>query len=238
MRGYLRTAAVFHARLSPLTRRGFGSRCRSMFRAAFSFRGLSQIGNEIEQAAAPADDPSVRPSGADRDYDWVAIRHAVIHSDWSLDRIAEEYGPHATTIGVRARQGGWTRLVGTAPLTTGRKPPPLGAKRGGRPPAAEVRRRRFVRRMFQVLDAKLGEMEARMEAAFREGVTQSAADTERDMRSVNQFMQIYAKLVALDEEARGLSKTGSESLKGAMDAEEFRRDLALRIRKLNQDGET
>ncbi len=205
-----------------------------MLRAAFSFSRASLIDQDFEPAEASAADASVRPSGPDRDYDWVAIRHAVIHSGWSFERIAREYGPHASTIGVRARRHGWVRLVPMVPVAIERKPPAPGSNKGGRPPAAEVRRRRFVRRMFLVLDGKLGEMEARMAEAAREGVTQSAADTERDMRSVSQFMQIYAKLVELEEKARGLSKTGSKSTKGAMDAEEFRRDLALRLERINQ----
>jgi hypothetical protein len=176
---------------------------------------------------------------SDRGYDWEAIKHAVIHSDWSFDRIAAKYGPHPSTIRARAKKEGWVRLVGTVPLTPGRKPPQPGANKGGRPTAAETRRRNLSLRLFKVIDAKLKEIEARMQQQGESGAPPSGADTERDVRGVNTLMGLYAKLVELDEAARK-DKEGSQSAATmrSEDAEALRRDLALRLDRLARARET
>jgi hypothetical protein len=169
--------------------------------------------------------------------DWEKIKHDVIYGDWSLERIAEARGSSATTISKRAKREGWVRLIGTKRLRSGPKPRLPGAPRPKPKTQAQRRRSEMVRRLFEVLDTKLKLLEERMAEAQAEGAApQSAADTERDVRSLNSLMQVYAKLVALDEAA---SKDGKGSDTDAAtrsdDADQLRRDLALRLERLNRE---
>lgn len=177
---------------------------------------------------------AVRRRYADRGYDWEAIKHEVIHSDWSIDRIARKYGPHVSTVRARAKKEGWVRLIGTVPLMPGPKPPGPGTNKGGRPTAAETRRRNLARRLFKVIDAMLQEIETRMQQAEGNAAPRSAADTERDVRGANNLMSLYAKLVELDKQ----SGSETEGAAGNEDADQFRRELALRLDRLRREGET
>lgn len=114
--------------------------------------------------------------------DWDKIKHAYVHGDMSLDRIADAFGSSETTISDRAKKGGWVRLVGTKPLPRGRRPRPPGTPRPKQPTADQLRRRQMVRRLFEVLDGKMRQLEDRM-ANAEGGSPPSAADTERDARS-------------------------------------------------------
>jgi hypothetical protein len=69
-------------------------------------------------------------------------------------------------------------------------------------------------------------------------VAQSAADAERDARTLSGLARLYAKLVELDDSASGKgepdkdqSVTKPEATDGA---DRLRRDLALRLQRLNQ----
>ena len=112
--------------------------------------------------------------------------------------------------GCRKRAGS----VGSAPSRCrragGRERP--GVPREKRAKPKPFRRRQMVQRLFQVLDAKLTEIEERM-AAMQNGVaTASAADAERDARSLAALARLYAKLVELDErgEARRAGQQAGE----------------------------
>ena len=97
--------------------------------------------------------------------DWEAIKHAVIDGDWSLQRIAEAHGVGETTIRTRMQKERWVRLVGTKPLPSGRRAGALGVPKEKRAKPKRFRRRQMVQRLFQVLDAKLTEIEERMAAS-------------------------------------------------------------------------
>ena len=188
-----------------------------------------------EGGAKPRAESAGDPSDA---IDWEAIEYAYVHGDKSLRRIADEFGSSDTTITKRAKEGGWVRLVGTRPLKPGPMP-----RRPGTPKTKRLAQRRaanMLRRLYRVLDHKLKLLEARMEGAQSDGAApQSAADIERDARSLNALARLYAKLVELDEAAKPeASKDGQGSDKGEAtrsdDADQLRRDLALRLEKLNQ----
>ncbi|MEX1060481.1 MAG: hypothetical protein WED13_05620 [Methyloceanibacter sp.] len=168
--------------------------------------------------------------------DWEKAKHDYIHGDWSINRIAVAHGTSDTTLRKRAKAGGWVRLVGTKPLPPGGKPRPPGAPTPKRATVNQVRRRKMVKRLLEVLDSRLEQLERHMALAQGpDGTPQSATDTERDLRSFNFIMQAYAKLVALDEAA---SKDGQGSAAEATrsdDADQLRRDLALRLERLNRE---
>jgi hypothetical protein len=190
---------------------------------------LDREGGDIARAGRAAAD--VDP------IDWEGIKHAYVYGDWSIERIADARGSSATTISKRAKREGWVRLVGTKRLRGGPKPRPPGTPRPKPATEAQLRRRKMVRRLFEVLDGKLREIEERMADAQREGaLPQSAADSERDARSLTALARLYAKLVELDEAATPAAGEGSDIGAAARsdDADQLRRDLALRLERLNR----
>lgn len=170
--------------------------------------------------------------------DWEAIEHDFIHGDWSIRRIAEKHGVSSTTVGKRAKTEGWVRLVGTRRLRTGPRPRRPGVPMPKPRSLAARRRAQMLRRLFGVLDARLTEIENRLAQA--DPAETSAAEVEREMRSVNALARIYAKLVELDDADReSETKKGSETPAATRsdDADQLRRDLALRLERLNQAAE-
>jgi hypothetical protein len=131
----------------------------------------------------------------------------------------------------RAKKEGWVRRVGTKPLKSGPKP------RAPRRPSVRKLRRDLAQRLLEALDKRLTLLETRMNGELDQ-VTQSAADAERDARALSSYMRIYAKIVELDEKARGAAKKASDKSAAkpeeACDADRLRRDLALRLQRLNQ----
>jgi hypothetical protein len=163
---------------------------------------------------------------------WAGIKQAYVHGDWSLGRIGDAYDVSAYRIRAQAKKDGWKRLVGTKPLRR-----PSGATKGT-PAKVDDRRRDMVRRLLDALDKKLMQLEARMAPdAEPGGEPQSAADIERDARTLSGLARLYAKLVELDASAQGAggdNKEGAVRPEATEDAEHFRRDLALRLQRLNQ----
>jgi hypothetical protein len=168
---------------------------------------------------------------------WEKIERAYIHGDWSLQRISDAYGSSETTIRKRAKKGGWVRLVGTKPLPCGRRQRLPGMPRTPRATVEQARRRKMIDRLLKVLDRKLTEIEARMAEANTESAPRSAADIERDARSLNAFARLYAKLVELEDEAKtGGQGSDHETSPRSDDADQLRRDLALRLERLHRAG--
>ena len=135
------------------------------------------------------------------------------------------------------KAGGWVRLVGTKKLRPGRKPRPPDEPP---PTPAKKLRRDMVKRLLRVLDKRLTLLETRMapDAELGEAM-QSAADAERDARTLSGLARLYAKLVELDDAARagGKGKTDGSKPEATDDADRLRRDLALRLQRLNQAGD-
>jgi hypothetical protein len=139
----------------------------------------------------------------------------------------------------RAKRHGWVRLVGTKRLRPGPRPRTPGEPKAKRATVDEVRRREIVRRLLEALDKRLIYLEKRMALDEESGdLAQSAADAERDARTLSGLARLYAKLVELDDRAsskgepdRNKSVTKPEATD---DADRFRRDLALRLQRLNQ----
>jgi hypothetical protein len=177
---------------------------------------------------------------ARRDVDWDAIKQAVIHGDWSLRRIAKKHGVGETTIINRMRKRGWVRLVGTKPLPSGTRAGAPGVPREKRAKRKRFNRRKMLQRLFQVLDAKLREIEERMAISDTETASpQSAADAERDARALTALARLYAKLVELDDAAKqgGQGSKDESAKETSQDADRLRQDLALRLERLDQRGD-
>jgi hypothetical protein len=178
----------------------------------------------------------MRDDGLRYPVDWDAVKHDFIHGDWSIDRIAEAHGASRTTISKRAKREVWERLVGTKRLRPGPRLRPAGAPRPTRDALEHRRRAQLLRRLFRALEARLTEIEKRMAKAEADG-TASAADAERDMRSLSAITSVYAKAIELEEQMRK-SQAGKGSNTDASgrseDADHLRRDLALRLDRLSQ----
>ena len=171
------------------------------------------------------------PESAAHGVDWDAVRHDYLHSGMSQRRIAWKHGTTAGTLRKYKRAGGWERVAPLERLPTRRKRPG-----GGEPPTpGEKRRARMVKRLFAALDAKIAVLEARMTNTNDSEHDQSAADVERDTRSLNTLAQLYAKLMALDTTN---DRSGPTSpTKDDKDADPLRRDLADRLTRLDRAGD-
>lgn len=162
--------------------------------------------------------------------DWAAVKHDFTYSGWSLDRIGDAHGTTAQTIRKYAREGDWVREVPTVPLRRGPTPKPPGAPK---PTAADIRNRKLIARLLAALDKGLTQLEARMTA--NEGAAPvSATEAERNARHLSGLTQLYQKLAALEAEVRRTGREASQETEANEDAEQLRRDLALRLGRLNQ----
>jgi hypothetical protein len=168
--------------------------------------------------------------------DWAGAKHDFIHGDRSLDRIGRARGMSRTALVVRAKKEGWVRLVGTKPLKPGPKPRPPDEPK---PKPTGQLRRDLARRLLEALDKRLMLLETRMAPDGELGVAmQSAADGERDARTLTGLARLLAKLVELNDAARAGAKGGTDKSvtkpEATDDADRLRRDLALRLQRLNQ----
>ena len=168
---------------------------------------------------------------------WAGAKYDFMHSGMSIRRIAEKHVVTEGTLRHRIKAWGWVRVIPTQQVKPGpklKRPEPCY---GTGPNAEALHRKRIVARLFRVLDHKMRLLEERMANEVREGAApQSAADTERDVRSFGSLMQIYAKLAALDDAARGAEQgSAAEGTRTSDDADQLRRDLALRLERLNRE---
>ena len=164
----------------------------------------------------------------DRDpLDWEGIKQLFMHSGMSQARIGATCGVSGCTIGDRARKEGWVRVAPMVPLPRGRKP-----RIGPRPTAAESRRRRMLLRLTRAVEHKLNSIEARM--SVDAAVPDDPADAERDVRSFTALMRLCEKLGEMQKDEEGSGSTGQRS---SADAEQFRRELALRLDRLSRVGD-
>ncbi|MBM3543999.1 MAG: hypothetical protein FJX44_05785 [Alphaproteobacteria bacterium] len=168
--------------------------------------------------------------------DWAGIEHAYLHSGWSVQRIADAYGPSDTTIRKRAKARGWVRLVATVPLRGGRPPRPPGLPEAKKPSVKIRRQRSYVKRLYRLLDSQLSALEACMADTSK---TSSALEIERAARGTNTIAGCYHKIVELEEAARKAGKASETSaVRSEEDADRLRRDLAERLERLTPASPT
>jgi hypothetical protein len=164
--------------------------------------------------------------------DWERTRHEYEHCPDSLDVIAKRNGVSRTTLFARTKAEGWERKVKT-----------IWRQRRGKDElaalAVETSRRvlgaSIAGRLYRAIDRKLQEIEKRM-SERPDGELQSAADAEREARSLAALARLYAKLVELDEAAKtnreAEAKKQESAKETSVDADRLRRELALRLKRL------
>lgn len=179
---------------------------------------------------------------------WAAIRRAYEETDESAAAMARRFPVAADTIRRRAKREGWSRKVAAVAsrhrresATTGKPerrtsaPPsqPAGARRpaGGKP----ADRATLLRRLYDAIDAKLQQLEARMAS----GHELTAADSERETRELGSMIRSFEKVTAFASAIEGRRETGAKRSGGpaisAGDAERMREEIAERLDRLCQD---
>src|SRR6476620_6529680 len=138
--------------------------------------------------------------------DWESAKHDFVHGDWSQRRIALAHGVRERGLAARAKKEGWVRLVGTKKLKPGAKPRDAREAKIQRAAVEELRRRDIIRRLLEALGKRLVHLEKRMAPDAEGEPTQSAADAERDARTLSGLARLYAKLVELDDSASAKGK--------------------------------
>ncbi|RIA56772.1 hypothetical protein [Dichotomicrobium thermohalophilum] len=149
---------------------------------------------------------------------WAAIAADYAAGELTVAEICAKYGITRKALYVRAREQSW-------PLRSGRAGGSGGGRYRRRGPRAA--RQALVARLYQALEQKMSEFESRL----NEGA-QTAADHERDTRTLNTMVRLFERLSALDEKAGGAS-TGGSDLNG--DARALREDLARRLDRLRHE---
>jgi hypothetical protein len=112
--------------------------------------------------------------------------------------------------------------------SAGKPKPRRAAKR-----SQKARRGEVVQRLLEGLDHGLTQLEARMTPDGNSKEPPSAADAERNSRTLSGLARLYAKLVALDGEKKREGGKAAKTEAGD-DADKLRHDLALRLQRLNQ----
>jgi hypothetical protein len=160
--------------------------------------------------------------------DWEGIKQLFMHSGMSLVRIGATCGVSGCTIGDRAKRDGWVRVAPMVPLPRGRKP-----RVGPRPTSAESRRRRMLLRLTRAVEHTLDSIEARMSVDAK--TPDTPADDERNARTFTTIVRVCEKLKEMEKELE--EGSGSTDLRSSADAEQFRRELALRLDRLTRGGD-
>jgi hypothetical protein len=100
------------------------------------------------------------------------------------------------------------------------------------------RRKRMLDRIYAAMEGKMLEIETRLARNREEdSAPASAADNERDVRTLNTLTRMIEKITALgtDRAARGDAETDPEA--EAANAERLRNDIAERIARLRRSEE-
>jgi hypothetical protein len=169
--------------------------------------------------------------------DWERVKHEFMFCPDPLDAIAARNGIGRAALTRHAQAANWQRKVKTVQR-------PRRTKAELAEAAAESTRQALSKslavRLYLAIDRKVQEIEMRMQQAEDEG--RSAADVERDARTLSALARVYAKLVELD----GASKPAADKreteakpspARSSEDADQLRRDLARRLERLDRNGD-
>lgn len=151
---------------------------------------------------------------------WAAVAADYAAGELTVAEICTRYGITPKALYTRAREQGWRLRRGRAQTAAS---PPKRPRRG--PHAA---RKALIARLYQALEHKMSEFESRLPNG-----AQTAADHERDTRTLNTMVRLFERLSALDEKAGAASGDDRGDLNG--DARALREDLARRLERLRAE---
>ncbi len=147
-------------------------------------------------------DSSANPA---RSRDWDAIAHDYAASALTVQEISALHSVKLSVLYDRAKRDGWIMRS------------PASARRSLSPPCpnGEVA---LQRRLMTALDRKMTEFETRMTQAATGAAPMTAADGERDTRTLNTLVRLFDKLKGFGRKAgrlgQGRRRSGPESRKG------------------------
>ena len=159
--------------------------------------------------------------------DWDAIAHAYAAKVLTVKALSALHGVRLSDLYNHAKRDHWLmRRPATA-----RPRPPSSPRR----PKGEAA---LLRRLMTALDRKMTDFETRMTLAAADSAPTTAADSERDARTLNTLVRLFDKLKGFGAKAAASAgvKAGSRTDgKDIHDADRFRNDLARRLERL-RDG--
>jgi transposase-like protein len=175
--------------------------------------------------------------------DWDAIARDYVAGVLTVTEICTLHGVSSSALYHRANKLRWKKRKG------GAAPKASKAKTASRSTAASPRKRRakqppdLTQRLLTALDQKMTEFETRM----AEGASLSAADSERDARTLNTLVRLFDKLKSFGEKTGAVKKSAtptasattsaptSPSGTDAHDADRLRHELAQRLERLGRE---
>jgi hypothetical protein len=145
--------------------------------------------------------------------DWASLARDYAAKALTVDQVSALYAISRSALYNRASRDGWHMRVG---MTSGTK-------------RRRVRRADFGQRLMIALDRKIADFEARRDNAL------SAADAERDARTLNTLVRLYDKLRGMAGKSTGPAAhpaNAAQAEKDTHDPDGLRRDLARRLETL------
>jgi hypothetical protein len=188
--------------------------------------------------------------------DWDAIAHDYAASAQTVPEICALHSVSPAALYERAKLDGWIKRsvarratangASSVTIESGRgsnslSSPILATQTGVHPagkrssprPSPPTSKAALVRRMLTALDRKMTAFETRMTLAGT--VPATAADSERDARTLNTLVRLFDKLKGFRTKAATSAGAAAKSRAGGKDihdADRFRNDLARRLERL------
>lgn len=164
--------------------------------------------------------------------DWAVIADAYARGPLTVAQICAKFGISRGALYRQVRRLNWP--MRQQPVTSRRRRP-VRRQRGGRGAASpQEGRSGMVSRLYEALEQRMTELEARMAQGRR-----TAAECERDARTLNTLVRLFERLSNMEAKVRagaGEADPASAQLLG-QDAEQIRRDLARRLDRLRAGGQ-
>jgi hypothetical protein len=156
--------------------------------------------------------------------DWAAIAHHYAASALTVPEICALYSVSRSVLYNRASLDGWIKRSAARRAAALHRPPLPHTVKG----EADLSRR-----LLTALDHKMKEFETRMTQAATAPAT--AADSERDARTLNTLVRLFDRLKGFGAKAvagAGGPAASRTAGKDSHDADRFRHDLARRLESL------
>jgi transposase-like protein len=153
--------------------------------------------------------------------DWAAVAEAYARGDLTVAEICTRYGITQYALYSRLRKQGWPRRRGLRPASSSVNAPCCGSGSA---------REALISRLYSALEQKMSEFEARQSDR-----AQTAAEHERETRTLNTMVRLFERLGALEEKSRTQNTTAKDDGDLSADARSLREDLARRLERLRAE---
>lgn len=165
---------------------------------------------------------------------WADIASAYALGKLSVRQICAEYKISAATLYRRASREGWARRA-QAKASRGQAKASRGRDGRTSKPQARGGKNRLIARLYSALERKMSEFEEKQ----NEGAV-SAAESERNARTLNTMVRLFERLQAMEDKAsaqagsarRGKDAHPASAPLSASDADRLRSELAQRLARL------